>query len=99
MKDILHLFLYRFYYATCRQSRCNWWSFMLQYVPFCLVIYRLLPCCLPSFALQIAVSSQKNVRNQCHSVTASRNPLAFTALRRDIAPPFNVTTVTLRLAP
>ena len=72
---------------------------MLQYVSFYIAVYRLLPCRLSPFALQIAVSSQKNVRNQCHSVTASRNPLAFTALRRDIAPPFNVTTVTLRLAP
>ena len=66
--------------------------FTLLFTAFCLVIYRLLPCRLPPFALQIAVSSQKNVRNQRHNVTAGLNPLAFTALcvtssRRLMSPP------------
>lgn len=66
--------------------------FALLFAAFCLVVDGLLPCRLPSFALQIAVSSQKNVRNQCHNVTVRRNPLAFTALcvtssRRLMSPP------------
>ena len=78
----------------------------LQFVPFGMLIYRLPPCRLSPSALPFIAfcitncrAIVKNACNQCHNVTAGRNPLAFTALRRDIAPPFNVTTVTLRLAP